>query len=438
MNRQLPRPASSSAATRRSSPRSSARPGRSSRLPTSPRSAQPIDFARDQLLHARRHAARPDGLAARGAPGAASAERPHRDGLGGLSRRPRRDAAPGCASATARCRSTSPRTAPRSRIPPRAERRASTIRCASTTCATTCGPRARALRGRRRPARLLRLVAPRQLRVVPRLRPSASASCTSTTTTQRRTPKDSARFYAEVIADARRVARDLKARGSGDHNAYPAPARAGRGQDAESASPGERGAVELDARRAAALDRDLPAWRRARAAPSRARSQSGGRHGIDAQAVPLRPHAEDPLRRRCGAARPRSRCTRSSRRGRGAASRARRRCRAGRTARPSSGRGPCSSGSSRRAGAPTSSRVLHLRGGGDRPGRGVRVDAAVLAQPGRVAGDVADRSSGGRRRRARAAARPASVTRCSRTASRQRGGAIRRRDVVEDRPGLRR
>ena len=97
--------------------------------------------------------------------------------------------------------------------------------------------------------------------------------------------------------------------------------------------------VHLDVVRHAALDVDLPASRRARGAPS-ARGPSpeagtgrcAGRPSRAARRAPTRP-------RRGGATRP-SRCTRSRRRGRGAANRDRPRCRAGRRARRSSGPAP--------------------------------------------------------------------------------------------------
>ncbi len=85
----------------------------------------------------------------------------------------------GCASATATCRSTSPRTAPRSTIRPR-RRRPRRRSAARRLPARPPARRARGHRGRRRRARLLRLVAARQPRVGARATPSASASCTST------------------------------------------------------------------------------------------------------------------------------------------------------------------------------------------------------------------------------------------------------------------
>ena len=65
----------------------------------------------------------------------------------------------------------------------------------------------------------------------------------------------------------------------------------------------------------------------------------------------------------------------------------------------------------------------------------MRVDAAVLAQPRRVAGDVADlgdgRIEGGREQERSRFGDEVTPHRVE-----ARGGAIRRRDVVEDRPGL--
>ena len=105
----------------------------------------------------------------------------------------------GAASATATSRSTSPRTAPPSttRRPPR--RAQSTIRCASTTCATTCAPSR-----------------PRHRDRASTCAATSPGRCSTTSSgaygyskrfgivhvdyaTQRRTPKASARFYADVI-----------------------------------------------------------------------------------------------------------------------------------------------------------------------------------------------------------------------------------------------
>ena len=104
---------------------------------------------------------------------------------------------------TATCRSTSPRTAPRSTTSPVGQRR----RRGPVARSTTCGSHLEALRAgdrrRRRRPPLLRLVAARQLRVGARLRQALRDRATSTTTTQERMPKRSALWYRDYIAGVR-------------------------------------------------------------------------------------------------------------------------------------------------------------------------------------------------------------------------------------------
>ena len=93
----------------------------------------------------------------------------HRAGLGGLPRRASPTPCAGCSSATATSRSTSPRTAPPSPTRPRADGRVPGPAPRRLPAASTCGAARRAIAAGRRPARLLRLVAARQLRVGARL-----------------------------------------------------------------------------------------------------------------------------------------------------------------------------------------------------------------------------------------------------------------------------
>ena len=154
---------------------------------------------RHQLLHARGHAARRRRLPVAREPRPPAASALHRDGLGGASREPHARARRGCASGTARSRSTSPRTAPRSRIrrrpeaavvddPLRVEYLRAHLRAAHA-----------AIAARSRSARLLRLVATRQLRVGRRASRSASASCTSTSRRSGARPRRAREFYRDVI-----------------------------------------------------------------------------------------------------------------------------------------------------------------------------------------------------------------------------------------------
>ncbi len=148
----------------------------------------------------------------------------------------------------------------------------------------------RALGRGRGPARLLRVVASRQLRVVPRdvqaLRPRARRLRHAAPHAQgeralllRRHP------HARGRARRRLSFRRRRGRAGG-------PRRRSGGHGDEAAV--ERGAVDLEPRRGAPLDRDLPGD--AAPGPHHRRAVPAGRQaGIDAKAVPLRPHAEDPL-----------------------------------------------------------------------------------------------------------------------------------------------
>ena len=301
---------------------------------------QPIDFSRHQLLHARASCATIRRAWPIAAPRACASPRAHTETEWEVyPRGPRRTSCSGCATATARCRSTSPRTAPPSTIRRAAERRP---RRGSAPRGLPARPPARArstrVDARRRPARLLRLVAARQLRVVARLLEALR-------------PRPRRLRDAEAHAQGERALL-LRGHRHGRRGALDDPSRTGDAARAARRSadsrhvPCELAAVapSTSSRRGrCALDLDLPASRRARGGPSRAlprRRQAG----VEAQARPTSAARPAPTPRRRGGARRPSRCTRSSRRGRGAASRARRRCRAGRTARPSSGRGPWSTG----------------------------------------------------------------------------------------------
>ena len=293
---------------------------------------------------------------------------------------------------------------------PAARRRtaASTIRCASPTCATTS--RRCATRSPR--ASTCAATSPGRCSTTSSgatATPSASASCTSTTRRSERTPKASARFYAEVArTNGRRRRSTAPSLTASDLDAVRrAPlSTAGRGSAPSSVAPVDRRRRRVP-RPLPRVAPDLDLEPRAAPGAGHARAGSSPAAGRDRSAALPRSgrtpstHSRD----RRAAARRRSRCTRSSRRGRGRGSRGRRRCRAGRRARPSSARGPCCAGSMAASRRPTSSASLHLGRGGDRPGRGVGVDAAVLAQAGRVAGDVADRLVGHARRRGRGGGR---------------------------------
>ena len=138
---------------------------------TSRSSAQPIDFLGINYYTRSVDAPRPQSAGrCRRAPVRAAAARPTPRPAGRSTRRRSPTSWSGSRSATATSRSTSPRTAPRSTIRRGAgDGRVRRSAARRLPAASTCGAvRAAIERGRRR-ARLLRLVAARQLRVVPRL-----------------------------------------------------------------------------------------------------------------------------------------------------------------------------------------------------------------------------------------------------------------------------
>ena len=210
MNRQYLDPVFLGRYPRGAARRSSARRGRSWPADDLALIRQPIDFV--GINYYTRSVTRydPPSWPLRAAPRAPEAGDVHRDRLGGVPARAHRHARSGSRSATAIRRSTSPRTAPRSTIRRSPTAAASTIRCASTTCASTSRAVHAAIAAGRRPARLLRLVAARQLRMVARLLEALRHRARRLRRRQKRTPKDSARFYARVIASRGRVLNELQ------------------------------------------------------------------------------------------------------------------------------------------------------------------------------------------------------------------------------------
>ncbi len=228
---------------------------------------------RRQLLHPRRRPRRPAELPRHGRPRPPAQRHAHRDGLGGLPRRPLRRPDLGAGGATGTSRSTSPRTARRSTTRPSRPSRSSTTRSASPTSTRTSVPSA----ARSPTASTCGATSPGRSSTTssgPTASASASASSTSTSPRRsgrpRRAPASTPRSSGRTGPASGRPVADLHLR------VRP------RGERREE-RPVEHPSVHLDAGRAGG-ERSVPDDRDVERGTSprrvmRARCHDGGRHG---------------------------------------------------------------------------------------------------------------------------------------------------------------